>query len=236
MAETNEKPVEVAGAMMRGPWSIGAGAVVVDNERVLLVRNLYGVTRERYLLPAGRVKPGEMPDRTAERETLEEISSRLREAGDPLGLVEVDEPTFDLLRIEAGTPIFGRDITSRNLPQEVGRDSRAISFVKGCYLGQETVARIDALGHVNQLLCGIRLEPGALGPLEVGGTLKQDGKNLATLTSVAYSPGWGTWIGLGYVRTAALENREPLDALDASGNPVGVAVISELPMIPPGRG
>lgn len=73
--------MEVASAKMRGPWSIGAGAVVVDNERVLLVRNLYGVTRERYLLPAGRVKPGEMPDRAAERETLEETGLSVQVTG-----------------------------------------------------------------------------------------------------------------------------------------------------------
>ncbi len=62
---------------VRGPWSIGAGAVVVDEGRVLLVRNRYGAARERYLLPAGRVKPGEMPDRAAERETLEETGLRV---------------------------------------------------------------------------------------------------------------------------------------------------------------
>lgn len=65
----------------RGPWSMGAGAVVVDEERVLLVRNRYGVTRERYLLPAGRVRPGEMPDRAAERETLEETGLHVQVTG-----------------------------------------------------------------------------------------------------------------------------------------------------------
>ncbi len=64
-----------------GPWSIGAGAVVVDQDRVLLVRNRYGVTTGRYLLPAGRVKVGELPDRAAERETLEETGLRVRVTG-----------------------------------------------------------------------------------------------------------------------------------------------------------
>ena len=64
----------------------------------------------------------------------------------------------EVIRIESGTPRFGVDITDENLPQEVARDNRAISFTKGCYLGQETVARIDALGHVNRKLCGIRFE------------------------------------------------------------------------------
>ncbi|MGH2510343.1 MAG: NUDIX domain-containing protein [Ktedonobacteraceae bacterium] len=65
----------------RGPWSVGAGTVVVDQERVLLVRNCYGVTKGRYLLPAGRVNAGELPDRAAERETLEETGLHVRVTG-----------------------------------------------------------------------------------------------------------------------------------------------------------
>ena len=79
-----------------------------------------------------------------------------------LGLVEAEPEIFEVLRIEAGTPVFGKDVTEKNLPQEIGRDARAISFVKGCYLGQETVARIDALGHVNQLLKGLVFAPARL--------------------------------------------------------------------------
>ena len=66
--------------------------------------------------------------------------------------VPCDAEAFETARIEAGTPFYGRDITAENLPQEIDRDRLAISFTKGCYLGQETVARIDALGHVNRLL------------------------------------------------------------------------------------
>ena len=65
---------------------------------------------------------------------------------------------FDAVRIESGTPLFGVDFDEENLPQEVGRDELAISFTKGCYLGQETVARIDALGHVNQGIAGVRFD------------------------------------------------------------------------------
>lgn len=66
---------------MHYPWSVGAGTLVVDQERVLLVRNRYGVTKGRYLLPAGRVKIGELPDRAAERETLEETGLRVQVTG-----------------------------------------------------------------------------------------------------------------------------------------------------------
>src|SRR5579885_1390283 len=63
------------------PLTIGAGAVVVHEGRVLLVRNRYGVTRGRYLLPAGRVRPDELPDTAAVRETFEETNLRVEIKG-----------------------------------------------------------------------------------------------------------------------------------------------------------
>jgi ADP-ribose pyrophosphatase YjhB (NUDIX family) len=81
MSDIEENLPEMAKKRARGPWLIGAGALVVDNERVLLVRNRYGVTRGRYLLPAGRVNPGEMPDRAAERETVEETGLHVEVTG-----------------------------------------------------------------------------------------------------------------------------------------------------------
>ncbi|GAC1399051.1 MAG: hypothetical protein NVS4B12_05890 [Ktedonobacteraceae bacterium] len=63
--------------MLKRPLSIGAGAVVMHDDHVLLVRNIYGVTKGRYLLPAGRVKQGELPDSAAARETFEETNLRV---------------------------------------------------------------------------------------------------------------------------------------------------------------
>ena len=82
-------------------------------------------------------------------ESREHVARLLSEAGG----APVDPGVGELLRVEAGFPAYGQDISDKNLPQEVARDDRAISFTKGCYLGQETVARIDALGHVNRTLC-----------------------------------------------------------------------------------
>ena len=64
---------------------------------------------------------------------------------------------FEAARIQAGCPFYGLDISDTNLPQEIDRNTQAIHFQKGCYLGQETVARIDALGHVNQQLVGLSI-------------------------------------------------------------------------------
>ncbi|MBX6315931.1 MAG: folate-binding protein, partial [Isosphaeraceae bacterium] len=115
-----------------------------------------------------------------------ELTARFRDAAQ---MVALDPATCDALRIEAGTPVFGRDVTADNLPQEVGRDAQAISFVKGCYLGQETVARIDALGHVNKVLKGLLIESGAVPP--PGAPLEVEGKVVGRITSSAFSPRLG---------------------------------------------
>lgn len=106
---------------------------------------------------------------------------------------------LEIVRIENGLPLYGLDISDRNLPQELGRDDRAISFVKGCYIGQETVARIDALGHVNRLLTGIRID-GPMPPPEA--TLTSDGQPAGELTSVTASGRLGAMLALGYLRAS----------------------------------
>ena len=102
------------------------------------------------------------------------------------GVTRRDENAVQVARIEAGMPLFGVDFDDRNFPQEIGRDGQAISFTKGCYLGQETVARIDALGHVNQRLAGVRFFGTTLP--EPGSELTDAGKNLGHVTSSAFSP------------------------------------------------
>lgn len=72
-----------------------------------------------------------------------------------LGALPGAAELFEQLRIEAGFPHYGVDFTEANLAQEANRNARAISFQKGCYLGQEPIARIDALGHVNRALCSV---------------------------------------------------------------------------------
>ncbi|MEM9353927.1 MAG: hypothetical protein AAGA92_13015 [Planctomycetota bacterium] len=86
-------------------------------------------------------------------------------------------------RVRAGFPLFGVDFGPDSLPQEVGRDCEAISFTKGCYLGQETVARIDALGHVNRRVTRFRVESGE--PPQPGDELTVEDKPVGEVTSVA---------------------------------------------------
>ena len=88
--------------------------------------------------------------------------------------------------------------SEENLPQELARDRWAISFNKGCYLGQETVARLDALGHVNQELRRLRFS-GDIAP-EPGLALTADDKPAGRVTSSVWSPAAQGPVALGYVR------------------------------------
>jgi folate-binding protein YgfZ len=128
----------------------------------------------------------------------------------------------DAVRIEAGWPVYGRDITEDNLPQEVARDERTISFTKGCYLGQETVARIDSRGHVNRTLVGLRFH-GAEVPAP-GTELSAQGQVVGTVTSAAVSPRQGVAVALGYVRRG---QNTPGFVLQS---PAGLAEVTSLPM------
>lgn len=106
--------------------------------------------------------------------------------------------TLECVRIEANTPLYGSDITIENLPQEVSRDAFAINFRKGCYLGQETVARIDALGHVNKHLVQVQFATDA--DIAVGKELLVGDKVIGRVTSVCWSPKVQTPLALAYVR------------------------------------
>ena len=130
---------------------------------------------------------------------------------------------MDAVRIEAGWPIYGRDITEENLPQEVARDDRTISFQKGCYLGQETVARIESRGHVNKVLVGLRFHGAEVPPQ--GAELSAQGQVVGKVTSAAFSPHWEVAVGLGYLRR---EHNTPGFVLQS---PAGLAEVMALPMV-----
>lgn len=122
------------------------------------------------------------------------VDGDIRPAGDE---------TFQSLRLEATFPLFGIDITKANLAQEVDRAAECISFTKGCYLGQEPIARIDAMGHVNRELRGLHLDSKT--PPQVGANiLDEDDKTVGQVTSAAYSIGDEQAIALGFVKRSHL--------------------------------
>ncbi len=157
------------------------------------------------------------------------VKACLLQIGQGIAPVEVDPESYEVLRIEAGTPVFGNDVTDKNLPQEIGRDDRAISFVKGCYLGQETVARIDALGHVNQVLKGLRFAEQSPCP-KPGSPLEADGKRVGMVTSAAFSPVRNAPVALGLVRTTHARAGTTLCVPGGDGSSSLDCAVSDLPM------
>ena len=121
------------------------------------------------------------------------------------GAVEVDPATADAIRIESGVPLFHRDMDEETIPLEAGIESRAISFSKGCYVGQEVVIRVLHRGHgrVARKLVGLRLE-GDRVPV-AGTAIRAADREIGEVTSSAYSPALRRPIALGYVHRDFIE-------------------------------
>ncbi|HEX5964815.1 MAG TPA: glycine cleavage T C-terminal barrel domain-containing protein [Pyrinomonadaceae bacterium] len=112
------------------------------------------------------------------------------------GAQPVSADVFEMLRIEAGIPRHGQDMDETNVVLEANLDD-AISYTKGCYVGQEIIIRIKHRGHVAKKLTGITFHE----PVEPGETITSaDGKEIGRVTSASYSPELESPIALGYVR------------------------------------
>jgi len=125
----------------------------------------------------------------------------LWEHRDACGACAVGLEMLDVARIEAGIPVYGRDMSIETLPIEANLEA-AISYTKGCYIGQEVIARIEARGHVNRKLVGLRLSGTHL-PAP-GATIVSPQREVGWITSAVYSPGLQQNIALGYVRREVL--------------------------------
>ena len=137
----------------------------------------------------------------------------------PAAVEPVSEEAAECLRTESGRPRFGLDFGTDTIPQEAGLNERGVSFTKGCYVGQETVARLHYKGKPNRHLRGLRLsEPGARGD-----ELRLGDRVVGTLGSVAVSPVHGP-IALAVVRREA----EPGTTLEV-GDGAATAEVVELP-------
>jgi tRNA-modifying protein YgfZ len=144
----------------------------------------------------------------------------LRAALEDAGAAPVAEAAVECLRVERGRPRYGIDLDDSVIPQEAGLNERAVSFTKGCYVGQETVARLYYRGKPNRQLRGVRLS----GPSSPGDELTLDGRVVGQLASVAESPRLGT-IALALVRREA----PPGTHVAVSGAGEATAEVVELP-------
>ncbi|MGA2247956.1 MAG: aminomethyltransferase family protein [Verrucomicrobiota bacterium] len=110
---------------------------------------------------------------------------------------------WEAARIEAGVPRYGADMDETTIPMECGLEARAISYTKGCYVGQEVINRIHSVGHVNRELCGFRLADDVGALPQRGDKVLLGGREAGQVTSAANSPWLKAIIALGYVRREA---------------------------------
>lgn len=150
-------------------------------------------------------------------DAVEPMRARLADAAGG-EIVRVGWDVAEVLRVEAGIPGQGTEIDASSFPQEARLDD-AIDYEKGCYLGQETVARIHYRGQVNRLLAGLYLEE----PVAPGSAVRAGDDDAGSVTTAVVSPEHGP-LGLGYVRR---EHAEPGTELTA-GDRIA-ATVAELP-------
>jgi folate-binding protein YgfZ len=134
---------------------------------------------------------------------------------------------LDVARLEAGIPRFGVDMNETNLPPEAGLESRAISYTKGCYIGQEVIARIRTYGQVAKALRKLRLADDLKTSPVKGDKLFLGEKEIGYITSAAASPSLKANIALGYVRREANKPGAELVLRNQDGE--SVVKIVELP-------
>jgi len=135
-------------------------------------------------------------------ESLGAVADKLIAAAKNVGGRACGWLAFETARIESGVPRFGPDMDESNLPMEC-IESRAVSFTKGCYIGQEVLNRIHAVGHVTKELRGLRLANDLRKLPNKGDKLSHNGKEIGYITSAIHSPALNANIALGYVRREA---------------------------------
>jgi folate-binding protein YgfZ len=152
---------------------------------------------------------------------------RLLEAGRCVGLQPVGIAALEARRVELGVPRFGRDFGPEHFPQETGLGEQAVSYTKGCYLGQEVIARIHYRGQANRLLRGLRLPPGtAVDAVADGAELRYEGRPVGTLSSAVRSPALGAPVALAIVHR---RGAEPGTRVEVEGG--GAAEVVALPFV-----
>lgn len=185
--------LEVAGMESLPVDELGHVRAVIDGRDVTVVK----VTRTG----------GEGYDIYVPADGLSDIWNVLTDRGKAHGIMPVGRAALDTLRIEAGIPVYGIDMDEETIPIEAGIWN-ALSFEKGCYVGQEVVARIKWRGHVNRHLSGLVLQGGR--EPRSGFEIFSGEKKIGHVTSAVLSPAVGKPIALGYVRREYIEPGTPV--------------------------
>jgi len=149
------------------------------------------------------------------KEALRAAWDRLWEAGTPMGLRAIGSDAREALRLEAGLPRVGQELTEEIVPPEANLEGKAFSLSKGCYPGQEVVARMDTYGSVRRRMAGLVLHDPIIPPH--GAKLFSGDREVGWLSSAAHSPAFGCTIALGF----------PLRDFAAPGTALAVEVNGE---------
>jgi folate-binding protein YgfZ len=155
-------------------------------------------------------------------------AGEMRKSLQQQGVEEIDHETAETLRIEAGRPLFGVDMDEETIPLEAGIEDRAISFSKGCYVGQEVIVRVTSRGHgrVARRLVGLTLDGPRVPPH--GDPLFADEREIGRVTSATQSPTLGRPIALGYVHR---DFTEPGTRVMVGRDGSAAAVVTPLPFV-----
>lgn len=155
----------------------------------------------------------------------QELDQALWEAGKAFSLKKAGPSAMEIIRVEEGIAAFGRDIDQDTIPLEAGLED-AISFSKGCYLGQEILTRIRDRGHVNKILAGLKLEGRGVPPLL--SPVFSEGLEIGKITSAVYSPRAGSALALAAVSIG--ENRPGKKLKVKAGSEEWRAEVVSLPL------
>jgi aminomethyltransferase len=158
--------------------------------------------------------------------SLGAVADKLIAAAKNFGGRAIGWTAFETARIENGIPRFGADMDGTNIPLECGIETRAVSYSKGCYIGQEVINRIHSIGHVTRELRGLRLADDLKSLPQRGGKLFFNGKEAGFATSAVKSPMLNANIALGYVRREANQIGNELMLQGTGESPVKIV---ELP-------
>jgi folate-binding protein YgfZ len=158
---------------------------------------------------------------------LSDIAGKLVTGGKSIGARVCGWRAFESSRVEAGVPRFGMDMDETNLPQETGIEARAVSYSKGCYIGQEILNRVHTVGHVNRNLVGLELAEDLKELPGKGDKLMFEGREVGTVTSTVRSARRKRNLGLAYVRREVRKPGSILAVRSSSGETT--ARLAELP-------
>lgn len=167
-------------------------------------------------------------DLFAPTNSLETLAGKLTASAQQLDGRAAGWRALDTARIEAGIPRFGAEMDETNLAPEAGLEARAISYTKGCYIGQEIIARIRTYGQVAKALRGLRFGNGPSLP-RAGDKLFVNEKEVGSVRTAIHSPTLNANIGLGYVRREHNQVGAELKVRTTNGEVT--ATIIELPFV-----